>query len=202
MKSKGVSNILKYLLQLLLFVTATSFYSKYSRLNSNGSLLRSQILQRNMIVDRNLITNFLNFEYFNIKNFKTMMLLPLVSKIGFHLEKSSIGSVFGAPLMSMIISILLSHIGFLSKSSELYEIFRLHVFPLAIPMLLLDVNIVKCIQISGNLLKVYLLGSFSSIIGSIITFFILSSFKKPFSIENLSAALCSRHVSFSPFTHL
>jgi uncharacterized membrane protein len=88
---------------------------------------------------------------------------------------------------------VLCNLGILPKSSPIYTMVLNWLVPLAIPLLLLDADIKRCITTTGSLLKAFLVGSFGSVIGTFVAF-ALVPMRHTVGGGKIAAALCARHI--------
>ena len=84
--------------------------------------------------------------------------LSTLATFGVFAEKTDIGSTLSSPITTMIASLILSNIGIIPSSSSVYNVINKFLLPLAIPLLLLDADLRKCIKVTGRLLYAFLIG--------------------------------------------
>jgi len=65
--------------------------------------------------------------------------------------------------------------------------------PLAIPLLLLDADLRKCIKVTGRLLRAFLVGAVGTVVGTLVAF-LLVPMKNIVGGDKIASALCARHV--------
>ena len=99
------------------------------------------------------------------------------------------------PVVATLSAILFSNLGIIPSNSVVYDTVMKQLVPLAIPLLLFDADLKKCIQETGSLLKAFLIGSVGTVIGTFIAFALVPMRHIPGS-EKIAAALCARHVSY------
>jgi len=87
----------------------------------------------------------------------------------------------------------LCNIGLLPPKSSVYNIVLKVLVPLAIPLLLLDADLKKCIKRTGSLFKAFLIGTLGTVIGTIVAY-VLVPMKGLKGAPSIAAALCARHV--------
>ena len=73
--------------------------------------------------------------------------LSTLATFGIFAEKTDIGSTLSSPITTMIASLILSNIGIIPSSSSVYNVINKFLLPLAIPLLLLDADLRKCIKV-------------------------------------------------------
>jgi len=119
--------------------------------------------------------------------------LSITSSLGIILERTKIGAMLSSPLVTMALSMLLCNLGLLPASHPIYNFVTKYLIPLAIPLLLLDADLKKCIKKTGTLLKAFLCGAIGTIIGTIVAFKMIPM-KSVIGAEKIAAALCARHI--------
>ena len=119
--------------------------------------------------------------------------LGLTSTLGVVLEKSKLGAMLSSPLVTMGLSMLLCNLGLLPSSHPIYNFVTKYLIPLAIPLLLLDADLKKCIKKTGTLLQAFLCGAVGTIVGTIVAFKLIPM-KSVVGAEKIAAALCARHI--------
>jgi uncharacterized membrane protein len=119
--------------------------------------------------------------------------LSITSSLGIILERTKLGAMLSSPLVTMALSMLLCNLGLLPASHPIYNFVTKYLIPLAIPLLLLDADLKKCIKKTGTLLKAFLCGAIGTIIGTIVAFKMIPM-KSVIGAEKIAAALCARHI--------
>ena len=146
-------------------------------------LLQSFVLNRLLPV----ITNLKNDQWY------IWALISLSSTLGLLAEKTKFGSMLSSPLVTMGISLLFCNIGLLPAKSAVYDVIIKVLVPLAIPCLLLDADIRKCIKYTGTLLKAFIIGSIGTVLGTLVAYYFVPM-KATVESPLIAAALCARHV--------
>jgi hypothetical protein len=80
--------------------------------------------------------------------------LSIASSLGIYLEKTKIGAMLSSPLVTMGITLALCNLGILPSTSPVYSIVHKVLVPMAVPLLLLDADLRKCVRSTGSLFKV------------------------------------------------
>ena len=93
----------------------------------------------------------------------------------------------------MLASLILCNVGALPSSHPVYSVVLSKFVPLAIPLLLLDADIRKCIKSTGSLLKAFFVGAIGTVIGTFVAY-ALVPMRTMEGAKNIAAALCARHV--------
>ena len=119
--------------------------------------------------------------------------LSSVSTFGVAMERTQIGSMLSSPLVTMMTSMLLCNVGLLPKDSLVYNTVLKWLVPLAIPLLLLDADLKRCLRTTGSLLKAFLVGSVGTVIGTLVAY-ALVPMRHLAGAEKIAAALCARHI--------
>lgn len=94
----------------------------------------------------------------------------------------------------MVATLLLANLGLVPSSSPVYDVVMKKFVPLAIPLLLFDADLRKCIRVTGRLLRAFLVGSVGTIVGTLVAF-LLVPMKNIVGGDKIASALCARHVS-------
>lgn len=139
-------------------------------------------------------------------------IISLASTAGLLAEKTNIGATLSSPLVSMLLTMILCNLGLLPSQSPIYSIVMKMLVPLAVPLLLLDADMKKCINKTGyhlfsssnrmthiyadhdrSMLKAFLVGSIGTIVGSLVAY-MLVPMKSIAGSKEVAAALCARHI--------
>ena len=120
--------------------------------------------------------------------------LSVMSTVGIVSEKTYIGSMLSSPIVTMVATLILANMGLIPASSPVYDIVMKKFVPLAIPLLLLDADLKKCIKVTGRLLKAFLVGAVGTVVGTLVAY-LLVPMKNIVGGDKIASALCARHVS-------
>ncbi|XP_061349696.1 uncharacterized protein LOC133294943 [Gastrolobium bilobum] len=145
------------LLQSTTTQTLTSFSSKKPRSNRSVAL-RSQL--RHPIVSPD--------DHWGIWS-----ILFTIGAFGLWSEKTKIGSMVSAALVSTLVGLAASNLGILPFDSPAYSIVLEFLLPISIPLLLFGANLQHVVRSTGTLLLAFLLGSVASIVGTLVAFLIV-----------------------------
>ncbi|XWS61217.1 hypothetical protein CRYUN_Cryun07bG0106700 [Craigia yunnanensis] len=85
-------------------------------------------------------------------------------------EKTKIGSMVSAALVSTLVGLAASNLGIIPFEAPAYSLFMRFLLPLAIPLLLFRADLRRVIRSTGTLLLAFLLGSVSTIVGTLVAF--------------------------------
>lgn len=139
-------------------------------------------------------------------------ILSLASTVGILGERTNLGATLSSPLTTTLLTMLLCNIGLLvsyfvcfrlypdnphclqPSTSPVYNIVLKTLVPLAIPLLLLDADMNKCINRTGSLLKAFLIGTMGTVVGTVVAYMLVPMKGLP-GASSIAAALCARHVS-------
>jgi hypothetical protein len=121
-------------------------------------------------------------------------MLSMASTAGLLAEKTNIGATLSSPLTTTLLTMIFCNIGLLPAQSPVYNTIMKVLVPLAIPLLLLDADIKKCIKKTGSLLKAFLVGALGTFVGTLVAY-ILVPMKYLRGSVSIAGALCARHVS-------
>ena len=123
-------------------------------------------------------------------------LLATSSSLGIVLEKTKIGAMLSANLVTMGLSLFMCNVGILPASSTVYSTITKFFVPLAVPLLLLDADLRKCFKTTGTMMKAFLVGAVGTIIGTFVAFYLVPM-REIDGAYKIAAALCARHVCTS-----
>ncbi|XVE58482.1 hypothetical protein DITRI_Ditri04bG0173100 [Diplodiscus trichospermus] len=90
--------------------------------------------------------------------------------IFFMSEKTKIGSMVSAALVSTLVGLAASNLGIIPFEAPAYSLFMQFLLPLAVPLLLFRADLRRVIRSTGTLLLAFLLGSVSTIVGTLVAF--------------------------------
>ncbi|KAI4351665.1 hypothetical protein L6164_006001 [Bauhinia variegata] len=96
-----------------------------------------------------------------------------IGAFGLWSEKTKIGSMVSAALVSTLIGLAASNVGILPYDAPAYSIVLEFLLPLSIPLLLFRANLNEVVRSTGTLLLAFLLGTVSSIVGTLVAFLIV-----------------------------
>lgn len=89
---------------------------------------------------------------------------------GLWSEKTKIGSMVGAALLSTLVGLAASNLGIIPYDAPAYSIFLEFLLPLTVPLLLFRADLRRVVRSSGTLLLAFLLGSVATIVGTLVAF--------------------------------
>ncbi|GLU24305.1 hypothetical protein SLE2022_402500 [Rubroshorea leprosula] len=89
---------------------------------------------------------------------------------GLWAEKTKIGSMVSAALVSTLVGLAASNLGIIPHEAPAYAIFMQFLLPLAVPLLLFRADLQQVMRSTGTLLQAFLLGSVATIIGTLVAF--------------------------------
>jgi uncharacterized membrane protein len=120
-------------------------------------------------------------------------ILSMSSLAGIAAEKTRLGAALSSPLVTMFITLTLCNLKVLPAAHPIYSLVMKFLVPLAIPLLLFDADLRKCLKYSGNLMKAFICGTIGSIIGTMTAYALVPMRSIP-GAEKIAAALCARHI--------
>ncbi|KAG4172672.1 hypothetical protein ERO13_A11G011700v2 [Gossypium hirsutum] len=85
-------------------------------------------------------------------------------------EKTKIGSMVSAALVSTLVGLAASNLGIIPFEAPAYSVYMRFLLPLAVPLLLFRADLRRVLRSTGTLLLAFLLGSVSTIIGTLVAF--------------------------------
>ena len=204
--------VCKVLLYLLLGVVKQSSSLKSSTAATTSSLINQRVVPLPTRSTHNYINhNHLNNQFsrsltrrkdISLKALHTALIssewqlwsvLSVMSTLGILSEKTYIGSMLSSPIVTMVATLILANIGLIPASSPVYDIVMKKFVPLAIPLLLLDADLRKCIKVTGRLLRAFLVGAVGTVVGTLVAF-LLVPMKNIVGGDKIASALCARHV--------
>lgn len=100
----------------------------------------------------------------------TWTALFTIGAFGHWSEKTKIGSMMSAALVSTLVGQAASNMGIIPFEAPAYSLFMQYLLPLAVPLLLFRADLRRVISSSGTLLLAFLLGSVSTIVGTLVAF--------------------------------
>ncbi|WMV18539.1 hypothetical protein MTR67_011924 [Solanum verrucosum] len=98
------------------------------------------------------------------------MSLFATGAFGLWSEKTKIGSMVSAALVSTLVGLTASNMGIIPYEAPAYSVVLKYLLPLTIPLLLFRANMRDVIHSTGPLLLAFLLGSAGTIIGTIVAY--------------------------------
>lgn len=93
--------------------------------------------------------------------------------LGLWLEKTKIGSMVSAALVSILVGLAASNVGIIPYDAPAYSIVMRFLLPLTIPLLLFRADMRDVINSTGTLLLAFLLGSVATVIGTVVAFMLV-----------------------------
>jgi uncharacterized membrane protein len=180
-------------LRHLLFVIVLPYLS--TCLLMNKQLYSHTILKRDFTTSqRHVLKSTVSaLNILNQSKWYVWSLLSVSSSFGLAMEQTKLGAMLSSPLITMFTTMALCNLGMLPMSSTCYNTVLEKFVMLAIPMLLLEADIKKCIRNTGSLLKAFVIGSIGTIIGTFVAYYMVPM-KGMLDAEKVAAALCARHI--------
>ena len=127
--------------------------------------------------------------------FYVLSAVMLLSSFGLTLERrTKIGKALSAPLATMALALIIANLGIIPFSSPIFDFVNTNLIPLAIPLLLYDSNLRRVISDTGTLLIAFLVGTISTIIGTIITYPLFPLKSLGPDGWKVASALAARHI--------
>lgn len=115
------------------------------------------------------------------------------ASVSIYLEQRfSWASKISGAIIALIGAIILSNTGIIPTESPVYDSVWTFIVPLAIPLLLFQVNFKKIWKESGKLLIIFLLSSIGTVAGTIISFFLLKD-HIPY-LDKISAMMSASYI--------
>nr|AFK43461.1 unknown [Medicago truncatula] len=96
-----------------------------------------------------------------------------IGAFGIWSEKTKIGSMVSAALVSTLVGLAASNLGILPHDAPAYSIVLEFLLPLTIPLLLFGANLQQVVRSTGMLLVAFLLGSVATVIGTLVAFLLV-----------------------------
>ncbi|XP_004234798.1 uncharacterized protein [Solanum lycopersicum] len=101
------------------------------------------------------------------------MSLFATGAFGLWSEKTKIGSMVSAALVSTLVGLTASNMGIIPYEAPAYSVVLKYLLPLTIPLLLFRANMQDVIRSTGPLLLAFLLGSAGTIIGTVVAYMLV-----------------------------
>ncbi|KAK4431451.1 hypothetical protein Salat_0907200 [Sesamum alatum] len=89
---------------------------------------------------------------------------------GLWSEKTKIGSMVSAALVSILVGLAASNLGIIPHDAPAYSVVFKYLLPLTIPLLLFRADLKQVIQTTGTLFLAFLLGSVATVVGTTVAF--------------------------------
>ncbi|KAJ0705537.1 hypothetical protein HanPI659440_Chr14g0574511 [Helianthus annuus] len=142
-----------------LFVNTSPFSS--SPVNSNRCVVVSS-------------TSNLNFPLISPDdNWGTWTALFATGAFGLWSEKTKIGRMISAALVSILLGLAASNIGIIPHEAKAYSVVMEYLLPLTIPLMLFRADMRDVIKSTGNLFLAFLIGSVATTVGTLVAFMIV-----------------------------
>ncbi|KAH7853460.1 hypothetical protein Vadar_002735 [Vaccinium darrowii] len=157
-------------------ITTKSTLSKPLFLTTTCStLLAPQNFLKNSNSNRSLtLRSQLNFPLISPQDhWGTWTALLSIGAFGLWSEKTKIGSMVNAALVSVLVGLGASNVGIIPYEAPAYSIVLEYLLPLTMPLLLFRADLRNVICSTGTLLLAFLLGSVGTIIGTSVAFLIV-----------------------------
>jgi hypothetical protein len=119
--------------------------------------------------------------------------LAASSSAGLVLEKTKVGAALSANLVTMAATLVLCNTGIIPSSSAVYATVMKTFVPLAVPLLLLDADLRKCLKTTGTLMQAFLVGAVGTLVGTVVAY-MLVPMRSIVGSHKIAAALCARHI--------
>ena len=95
----------------------------------------------------------------------------LLTMVGIFVERrTTIGKALSANIVTMALALLIANLGFIPFASPVYTIVNKSLVPLAVPLFLFDSDLRRIIRDTGPLLVAFMVGAFSTIVGTLVAF--------------------------------
>ncbi|PIN26449.1 hypothetical protein CDL12_00800 [Handroanthus impetiginosus] len=92
---------------------------------------------------------------------------------GLWSEKTKIGSMVSAALVSILVGLAASNLGIIPHDAPAYSVVFQYLLPLTIPLLLYRADLRQVIQTTGTLFLTFLLGSVATVVGTTVAFLLV-----------------------------
>ncbi len=121
-------------------------------------------------------------------------ILVVAAAFGVWAEKTKIGSKLSAVVITILFTFVLSNLSIIPTDAPSYGIVWSYLVPLAIPLLLFKANLRKILKEAGPTLIAFAFGAFGTIIGTLVSFSIISLGPEGF---KLAGIFCSTYIGGS-----
>ncbi|KAL0299564.1 UNVERIFIED_CONTAM: hypothetical protein Sradi_6616200 [Sesamum radiatum] len=99
--------------------------------------------------------------------------LLATGSFGLWSEKTKIGSMVSAALVSILVGLAASNLGIIPHDAPAYSVVFKYLLPVTIPLLLFRADLKQVIQTTGTLFLAFLLGSVATVVGTTVAFLIV-----------------------------
>ncbi|KAJ0658263.1 hypothetical protein HanLR1_Chr14g0555791 [Helianthus annuus] len=106
-------------------------------------------------------------------NWGTWTALFATGAFGLWSEKTKIGRMISAALVSILLGLAASNIGIIPHEAKAYSVVMEYLLPLTIPLMLFRADMRDVIKSTGNLFLAFLIGSVATTIGTLVAFMIV-----------------------------
>ncbi|XP_059629168.1 uncharacterized protein LOC132271725 [Cornus florida] len=156
------------------FPTNNSILKSSSNI-ADTSFLSLPVFPRNRTRDRCVaVRSQLNFPLISPNDhWGTWTALFATGAFGLWSEKTKIGSMVSAALVSTLVGLAASNIGIIPYEAPAYSIVLQYLLPLTVPLLLFRADLRHVIRTTRTLLCAFLLGSVATIIGTTVAFLLV-----------------------------
>ncbi|CAI9092282.1 OLC1v1027479C1 [Oldenlandia corymbosa var. corymbosa] len=93
--------------------------------------------------------------------------------VGLWSEKTKIGSMVSAALVSILLGLAASNVGIIPYEAPAYSVVMKFLLPLTVPLLLFRADMQQVLRSTGTLLLAFLLGSVATIAGTLVAFLLV-----------------------------
>ncbi|KAJ0842559.1 hypothetical protein HanPSC8_Chr14g0643091 [Helianthus annuus] len=106
-------------------------------------------------------------------NWGTWTALFATGAFGLWSEKTKIGRMISAALVSILLGLAASNIGIIPHEAKAYSVVMEYLLPLTIPLMLFRADMRDVIKSTGNLFLAFLIGSVATTVGTLVAFMIV-----------------------------
>lgn len=162
-----MNTLLLLVILLLLIKQSSSFHN----------LKTYKVLRKQKISSKNAIdTVFIGHTLISVDDKLSLWTVAAVAAAtGLRLERTSIGKMLSGPVCAMLITSLLTNLGVVPSGSGHMQSLQVLVVKLATPLLLLGADLNKILRVTKSLMKAFLLGTFGTLLGSTLGFYLFST---------------------------
>jgi len=120
--------------------------------------------------------------------------LLTASACGLASERTKVGKLLSAPIVTTLLGLALSNVGAIPASAPVYGAVTSFLLPLSVPLLLFGADMRRVVRDTGRLLLAFLIGAAGVVAGSVVALALAPMAHLGEDAWKITAALCARHI--------
>lgn len=124
----------------------------------------------------------------------TWTALFATAALGLWSEKTKIGSTVSGAVVTILVGLAASSAGIIASDAPAYNVVMEYLLPMSIPLLLFNADLRRVFRTTGTLLLAFLLGSFATIVGTIVAYLLVPMRSLGQDSWKIAAALMSSYI--------